>query len=405
MNGKFGRVKDANLYEGLLEGFLNFIGNPGIKLVPRSGREILPKSGAPRATVRIKSPRTVGKLVFNPFLQVGDAYSNGEIEIDGELLPLLEELFGRFVETNGDSGMVNRWSNFINKPRVNSLTGSRNNISSHYDIGNDFYKLWLDERMVYSCAFFREDSMTLEQAQFAKLDLICCKLRLKPGQTVLEIGSGWGAMALHMAKHYGVKVCAYNISNEQLEWSRDLAKREGLSSLVEFVEDDYRNVTGTFDAFVSVGMLEHVGRDNLGDFGKVLKRTLSPGGLGLMQSIGKTRPGPLGVWFERRIFPGAYIPALSEMCELFEPNNLAIHDVENLRLHYARTLTHWLERYEANIDTVRAMYDENFVRMWRLYLTASIASFTSGFTQLYQVLFSHTGNRNAPMRRDYLLKP
>ena len=404
MIGKLGQHKDANLYEGLLASFLNFIGNPGIKLVLRNGKEIVPKSGVPKATLRIKSPGAVGKLVVNPFLQIGDSYSNGELEIDGELLPLLEELFGWFVETDGDSSMVNWWSKFINKPRVNSLTGSKNNISSHYDIGNAFYKLWLDERMVYSCAYFPEDSMTLEQAQFAKLDLICCKLRLKPGQTVLEIGSGWGAMALHMAKHYGAKVRAYNISNEQLEWSRDLAKREGLSSLIEFVEDDYRNATGTFDAFVSVGMFEHVGRDNFGDFGKVLKRTLSSGGLGLLHSIGKTSPGPLGVWFERRIFPGAHIPALSEMCQLFEPNNLAINDVENLRLHYARTLTHWLERYEANIDTVGAMYDENFVRMWRLYLTASIASFTSGFTQLYQVLFSHTGNRNAPMKRDYLLK-
>jgi len=194
---------------------------------------------------------------------------------------------------------------------------------------------------------------------------------------VVEAGCGWGALARHMAKHYGVTVKAYNISRQQLAYARDRARQEGLVGRVEYIEDDYRNIRGQYDAFVSVGMLEHVGVDNYPMLGAVAKKALRKHGRGLIHSIGRNRPGTMSAWIERRIFPGAHPPCLSEMMQIFEPNTFSVLDVENLRLHYARTLAHWLERFEANVDKVEAMTDPAFVRAWRLYLAGSMASFTA----------------------------
>jgi len=244
--------------------------------------------------------------------------------------------------------------------------------------------------------------MTLEQAQQAKMHHICRKLQLAPGEQVVEAGGGWGGFALFMARHYGVRVRSFNISREQIAWSREWARAEQLEGRVEFVEDDYRNLSGRYDAFVSVGMLEHVGRGNYRQLGALVKRTLKPEGRGLVHSIGRDRPEPLNPWIARRIFPGAYPPTLREMSEIFEPNRLSVLDVENLRLHYARTLEHWLERYEENVDAVRSMFDEDFVRAWRFYLTGSNRAFEHGSLQLFQVLFSRSGMNAIPRTRAHL---
>ncbi|WP_158675244.1 SAM-dependent methyltransferase [Thiohalobacter thiocyanaticus] len=205
-----------------------------------------------------------------------------------------------------------------------------------------------------------------------------------------------------MARHYGVSVKAYNISREQLAFARERAKVEGLDDRVEFIEDDYRAMSGEFDAFVSVGMLEHVGVDNYGALGETIDRVLAPHGRGLIHTIGRDAPGPMNEWIERRIFPGAYPPSLSEITEILEPAGLSVLDVENIRLHYARTLEHWWERYETNADKVRGMFDETFFRAWRLYLAGSIAAFTSGGLQLFQVVFNRHGSNDLPWTRDYL---
>jgi cyclopropane-fatty-acyl-phospholipid synthase len=258
--------------------------------------------------------------------------------------------------------------------------------------------------MQYTCAYFPTPDLTLEQAQRAKMDHVCRKLQLKPGDRVVEAGCGWGGFALHMAQHYGVKVSSYNISHQQILYARERAKAAGLGGKVDYVEDDYRNITGEFDVFVSVGMLEHVGRDNYVAMGDVIHRCLAPHGRGLIHSIGRNKPERLNAWIEKRIFPGGYPPALSEMMDIFESHDFSVLDIENLRLHYARTLEHWIERFEQGADKIEKKYDSAFVRAWRLYLAGSIAGFTAGTMQLFQVLFTRGTNNDLPWSRAHLYR-
>jgi cyclopropane-fatty-acyl-phospholipid synthase len=258
--------------------------------------------------------------------------------------------------------------------------------------------------MVYTCAYFPTREATLEQAQLAKMEHVCRKLALAPGERVVEAGCGWGALALYMARHHGVSVRSFNISREQIELARQQARREGLEDRVEFVEDDYRNISGHYDAFISVGMLEHVGRDHYGDLGRVINRCLPEHGRGLVHSLGRNRPRQFNAWMGKYIFPGAHIPSLREMLEILEPHDLSVLDVENLRLHYAETTRQWLERFERSADRVATMFDERFVRAWRLYLASSTASFSTGSLQLFQVLFARGRHNDIPWTRAHLYR-
>ncbi len=279
---------------------------------------------------------------------------------------------------------------------------SRENVHHHYDLTSDFYQLWLDPQLVYTCAYFPTPSTTLEDAQIAKMDFICRKLQLQPGERVVEAGFGWGSLALHMARRYGVKVTAFNLSHEQTVFARQRARKEGLSNDVDFIEDDYRNISGRFDAFVSVGMLEHVGASHYTDLGSVINRSLSATGRGLIHFIGRDRPAPLSAWIKKRVFPGAYTPSLREVTQVFEPWDLSIRDVENLRMHYAKTLEHWLARFERSERQVSAMFDPKFVRTWRLYLAGSLVAFRVGTMQLFQITFARSDCQLLPWTRDHL---
>jgi cyclopropane-fatty-acyl-phospholipid synthase len=249
--------------------------------------------------------------------------------------------------------------------------------------------------------------MTIEQAQQAKMHHVCKKLQLKAGDSVVEAGSGWGGFALFMAKNYGARVRSFNISKEQIAYAREWAAREGLTNLVEFVEDDYRNASapGGVDVFVSIGMLEHVGAGNYRGLGRLIGRLLKKEGRGLIHSIGRDRPERLNPWIDKRIFPGAYPPTLREMMDIFEPNGLSVLDIENIRLHYAQTLEAWLERYEQSVDKVRAMFGDTFVRAWRLYLAGSIAAFEEGKLQLFQAVFARSGMNRVPRTRAHVYVP
>ena len=384
---------------------LKMFGSPPFEFVLWNGEHIVPEGIKPIARITIREPGILWGLMRDPGVRFGDGYSEGRIEIEGDLVRFMEEVYRGSERAEKQKSLLGLVGRLLNRPRTNTLAGSKDNIHHHYDIGNDFYSLWLGRTMAYTCAYYPTPTTTLDDAQDAKMHHVCRKLRLRPGERVVEAGFGWGRLAVHMARHYGVKVRAFNISKEQVAFARDYARSQGLESQIEYVEDDYRNIAGEFDAFVSVGMLEHVGVENYRQLGQVARGVLGGNGRGLIHSIGRNYPAPLHPWIEQRIFPGAYPPALSEMTRIFEPWDLSVLDVENLRLHYAHTLTDWLALFEANVDRVRGMFDEKFVRMWRLYLAGSVAAFTTGTLQLFQVLFATAQNNDVPMTRDHLSQP
>jgi cyclopropane-fatty-acyl-phospholipid synthase len=358
--------------------------------------EITPTVDSPVATVAIPDRKTLASLMLDPEVAFGDGYTDGTIQVQGNLVQLLEAIYQSNPHEGARGGLYARLaSKAMRWLHANTLGGSRRNIHAHYDIGNDFYKLWLDRQLVYTCAYFPTPNATLEQAQTAKMDHICRKLGLQPGETVVEAGCGWGALTLHMAREYGVSVMAFNVSREQILFGRQRAKEEGLTQQVEFIEDDYRNISGKFDALVSVGMLEHVGLENYKDLSDVIHRSVGDFGRGLLHFIGRNRPAEYNRWMAKRIFPGAYIPALRQALEIFERWNYSVLDVENLGLHYAKTLEHWLERLEAAEQPVASMYGSEFVRAWRLYLAGSLVTFRCGSLQLFQVVFA--GSRYRPV--------
>jgi cyclopropane-fatty-acyl-phospholipid synthase len=279
----------------LLARMMESLGNPPLDLVLWDGQEIASSRTPPLARVLIRDRGALLKLIANPELGFGEMYTAERIDVQGNLVDCLEAIYRALPRT--DHGQIaQKLLASFSGTRRNTQPRSRRNIHHHYDIGNDFYRLWLDRDMVYTCAYFPRPAMSLEEAQAAKLDYVCRKLRLAPGDTVLETGCGWGGLALHMAKHYGVTVQAYNISKEQIAYARGRALAEGLDGRVQFIEDDYRNVSGEFDVFVSVGMLEHVGTDQYHALGTVIARCLKDDGRGLIHSIGRDRPGPMTPW-------------------------------------------------------------------------------------------------------------
>jgi len=378
------------------------LGDPPVEFAVKERALVGPADEPAVARVTFANRRTLMPILADPPLRFGDAYSEGSVAIDGDLASLLETVYRSGLAAAKSGSLLRRATGALRRPHKNTLAGSRDNIHHHYDIGNPFYSLWLGRTMAYTCAYYPTAGATLDEAQVAKMDHVCRKLRLKAGESVVEAGCGWGTLALHMARNYGVRVRAFNISREQVAYARERAAREGLSGQVEYVEDDYRNISGRFDAFVSVGMLEHVGVANYEALGAVIRRALQGRGRGLIHSIGRNYPAPLQPWIEKRIFPGAYPPSLGEMMGIFEPSNLSILDVENLRLHYARTLRDWLVLYENASERVRQMFDEKFVRMWRLYLAGSVAAFTTGTLQLFQVVFAPGESNDVPLTRAHL---
>ncbi|MDH4133441.1 MAG: cyclopropane-fatty-acyl-phospholipid synthase family protein, partial [Gammaproteobacteria bacterium] len=280
----------------LLREVLCALGDPALELVLWDGETLSTSSEPPVARVHIRNPAALWRLAIDAELYFGDDYTAGRIDVEGYIAEFLATIY-RGIARAPKPGLARRlllaW---LNRPRRNTRDSARENIHHHYDLGNDFYRLWLDDEMIYTCAYFESSSSTLEEAQIAKMDHVCRKLELKPGQTVVEAGFGWGSLARHMAKHYGVKVKAYNIAHQQVVYARERAAREGLADRVEYIEDDYRNIRGEFDAFVSVGMLEHVGVANYRELGAVAKRALRENGRGLIHTIGRNRTGRMNGW-------------------------------------------------------------------------------------------------------------
>jgi cyclopropane-fatty-acyl-phospholipid synthase len=395
----------ARLERALLKRLHRLAGAPPVRLVLWDGFAAGPDKA--RFAIHIPDRAALYQLLRSPNISFGDLYSAGRLRVQGDLSDMLVEIYQHIARAR------RTWPAWVtalwrDPPRDGAdLHGARHNIQRHYDLGNAFYRRWLDTAaMQYTCAYFETPDLSLEQAQLAKLEHVCRKLRLQPGQQVIEAGCGWGGLARYMASRHGVRVRAFNISREQIAWAREQAARAGLADCVEYIEDDYRNISGRCDAFVSVGMLEHVGPANYRALAEVIGRTLKPDGLGLVHTIGRNRPAAVNGWIEKRIFPGTHVPAITELMRLFEDGGFSVLDVENLRLHYARTLEHWRERFLAVRDEVRADYDDDFVRAWELYLAGARAGFVAGTMQLFQVVFAPADSNVLPQnRRDLYLAP
>jgi cyclopropane-fatty-acyl-phospholipid synthase len=284
----------------------------------------------------------------------------------------------------------------------NTLARAQRNAAHHYDLSNDLYRLFLDKDLNYSCAYFETPGQSLEDAQRAKLRHIAAKLAIEPGMRVLDIGSGWGAMAFYLAEHCGARVAGITLSREQLSLAQERARARGLEGCVEFRLADYRDVDERFDRIVSVGMFEHVGVGYYDVFFRKVGDLLSDDGVALLHSIGRRGPpGATDPWTRKYIFPGGYVPALSEVLAAVQRAGLWVCDIEILRLHYAETLKEWRRRFEANREKAAAMFDERFCRMWEFYLTAAELSFRCGGHMVFQMQLARRVDA-LPIRRDYM---
>ena len=368
-------------------------------IVKLKGKEYRIGDGDPAFTVIFHKEIPLTALTTSTSLALGEAYMDGDLEIEGDLYNALDHFLGQMGKFSTDESAL--------KKLIFSSTGKKNQekeIQSHYDIGNDFYKLWLDETMSYSCGYFLHEDDSLYQAQVNKVDYILKKLHLSPGMSLLDIGCGWGFLLIEAAKKYGVHGMGITLSREQYEAFNRRIKEQNLGDLLEVALMDYRDLpkmNRTFDRVVSVGMAEHVGRRNYQLFMDCAKKVLKPGGLFLLHFISALKEHAGDPWIKKYIFPGGVIPSLREMLSCAAEDDFHTLDVENLRLHYNRTLLCWDKNYREHMDQIREMFDERFVRMWDLYLAACAATFHNGIIDLHQVLFSNGINNDVPMVRWY----
>ena len=404
MSGLFGRLMTRLIKRGTL------------KVTYASGETATygePTAGYPDVAVRFTDDKVGRDVVLDPRLGAGEAYMDGRIVMErGGVMELVElvqannrwERRGQVLEPSlrrKIAGHISFLARSFNKPG-----SSRRNVAHHYDIGNDLYKLMLDaDHMQYSCAYWPREGMTLEQAQEAKLAHIAAKLAIEPGQSVLDIGCGWGGMAIYLARKYDVQVHGITLSEEQIALAKQRAEAAGVADKVRFELVDYRELPGrgtAYDRIVSVGMFEHVGRPQFETFFRACANLLTEEGVMLLHTIGRMgKPGHTDAFTDKYVFPGGYIPALSETVAASEKMRLIATDVETLRLHYAKTLREWYKRCLDHREEIVAMFDERFFRMWTFYLSGSTAAFESGGMCNYQIQYAR--DRHAlPLTRGYL---
>lgn len=363
------------------------------------GEEYQIGEGKPEFTVIIKKPIPKSRLMTSTSLALGEAYMDGDLEVEGDLYYALDHFLGQMGKFSTDESALKK----LMHPSM-SKRNQKKEVSSHYDIGNDFYRLWLDETMSYSCGYFKHPDDTLFQAQVNKVDYILQKLNLKEGMTLLDIGCGWGFLLIEAAKKYGVRGLGITLSTEQKEEFEQRIKNEHLEQQLEVELMDYRDLPKcgrTFDRVVSVGMVEHVGRPNYQKFIDCTASVLKDGGTFLLHFISALKEHTGDPWIRRYIFPGGTVPSLREMVSAMAEDDFHIMDVENLRLHYNKTLLCWARNFREHLDEERKMFDERFLRMWDLYLNACAATFHNGIIDLHQIVATKGINNDYPMVRWY----
>jgi len=356
--------------------------------------------------IRLRDRRTCLALLVDPSLRFGDAYADGAIEVEGDLGKLMEILL-RLDQRDLAPTLPRRLAGAATSWVLrNSPFRARKNARYHYDLGNEFFRLWLGRTMAYSCAYFREPADDLDTAQEQKFRHVSEKLRLEPGLRLLDIGCGWGGLAAYAASHYGVDVVGITLSEAQKRGADEMLAARGLDRRVTIRLQDYRQLAPDrpFDRVVSIGMFEHVGRQLIPRYLRETARLLAPGGVGLLHTIGRVAPAPMDAWIATRVFPGAYFPALAEILAPMGEHGLHAADIESLGPHYAMTLDRWHEAFERVAPMVARMYDARFVRMWRLYLRASAAAFRVGNMTVWQIQFTKGAPAGLPLTRDYLYR-
>lgn len=387
---------EKTFYKSLLSHSFNI----PVKVVYWDGKSAVYGDGEPEVTITFKEKLPIRDVTKNASIALGEAYMDGKIEIDGSIQKLITAAY----ESAGSFMRNSKFRRFLPK-QGHSEKESESDVQSHYDVGNDFYKLWLDDTLTYSCAYFdhgnRDD---LTKAQIDKVHHILKKLDPKPGKTLLDIGCGWGTLMLTAAKEYGLRVTGVTLSEEQFNLVQKRIKDEGLENVAEVLLVDYRELGDRkWDYVTSVGMFEHVGKENLGLYFKDIYKYLTQDGVALIHGITRQQGGAYNGWINKYIFPGGYVPGLEEMIGHIVENDMQIADIEMLRRHYQRTLEIWDMNFNAHHSQIEDMMGDRFTRMWDLYLQACAASFESGNIDVIQYLITKgpSGN-NLPMTRDYI---
>lgn len=356
--------------------------------------------------VFFKTKNALKKVLLDLPLGFGEGYMNGDIEIEGDLSQVVNVgLLSNRLQDKTPTSLLKSFA--LNLLQRNSKRTDKQNIAYHYDLGNDFYKLWLDSKMLYSCAYFKDDSDSLEQAQIQKINLCCRKLQLQPDEHLLDIGCGWGGLLINAAKQYGIRGMGITLSQDQLEYGREQLKKERLQDRVQLEFMDYRDLpllNQTFDKIVSIGMFEHVGKSKMNRFLENTGNVLRPNGLLLLHTIGKTLEEPTNTWIRKYIFPGCHLPDIGSILKNTTKHGLNFIDCENMRIHYSKTLDSWGQRFEENETRICMMFDDRFIRMWRLYLAGCSALFRLGKLHVFQFLFSAGVRNDLPLTREWMLE-
>ena len=394
----------------LRNGLARLVKTGNLNVVEPSGKiHVYGDGSGPAVTLRIRDKLTAAKLAFDPDLYLGEAYMDGGVSVEsGSVYDLLALLTDNAAKTeNLPAGISIPFALrmlFRKIKQYNPIGRAQRNVAHHYDLSGELYDLFLDRDRQYSCAYFETPKATLAEAQLAKKRHLAAKLNIKPGMKVLDIGSGWGGLGLYLAEVCGAQVTGVTLSQEQHKLSNARADQRGVSDRVRFELLDYRLLDRHFDRIVSVGMFEHVGIGHYREFFEKVNALLTPNGIACLHSIGRANgPGSTSAWISKYIFPGGYIPALSEVLPHIEGVGLYVTDIEILRLHYAETLKQWRLRFADHRDRAREIYDERFCRMWEFYLAGSECAFRYEFLNNFQVQFTRD-KMAVPLTRNYIIE-